>query len=391
MGSVIMLVGTGHLGGPILDRLAAAPSVERVVALGRDARRGEARCNLARLTAAAGGEPAWVEHRSVDVADPGRVAAAVRHIGPDLVLHAASLQTWWLLDLFPEDARAALLPAGYGVWLPLHLALAMTLMQGLGEAGFEGVVLNAAYPDVINVVLGRLGTPPTGGVGNVDELVAKVRTHAARELGVAGRDLDVWLVAHHALQRAAFRAASSGTDTAGSAGVDPTVPPFHLHVELRGEDVTERARAHEALLAPCELPPGPGWGNFTAASAVALVEAVLAETPSRAHAAAPGGLPGGYPVDVGGGNIEVSAIPGLSRAEAVAINERSHGFDGIDGIGEDGTVSFAEDAAAVMRDTLGYDCGILPPSDVADRAAELTARFREYATRHGVDVRPAVC
>jgi hypothetical protein len=383
MGSVILLVGTGHLGGPILDRLAATPSVERVVALGRDARRGEARCNLARLTAAAVGEPAHIEHRSVDVADPGRVAATVQDIGPDLVLHTASMQTWWLLDLFPEDARAALKPAGYGVWLPLHLRLAMTLMQGLAEASYEGVVLNAAYPDVINVVLGRIGTPPTGGVGNVDELVAKVRTNAARSLGVAGRDLDVWLVAHHAVQLAAFRAAHSGSD---AAGADLTVPPYHLHLELRGEDVTDRARAHEALFIPCELPPGPGWGNFTAASAVALVEAVLAEARSRTHAAAPGGFAGGYPVDVGGGRIDVSAIPGLSRDEAVAINERSHRFDGIDGIGEDGTVVFAEDAATAIRDTLGYDCGMLPPGDVEDRAAELALRFREYATRHGIDL-----
>jgi len=386
MGSVIMLVGTGHLGGPILDRLAASPSVERIATLGRDARRGEARCNLARLTAAVTGEPAQLEHHCVDVADPGQVAAAVRRIGPDLVLHAASLQTWWLLDLFPEEARAALAPAGYGLWLPLHLALAMTLMEGLAEASYGGVVLNAAYPDVINVVLARLGTPPTGGVGNVDELVAKVRSGAARKLAVAGRDLDVWLVAHHALQRAAFRPSDSSV---GASGDEVEVAPYHLRVELRGEDVTERARAHEALLAPCELPPGPGWGNFTAASGVALVEAVLAETPSRTHAAGPGGLPGGYPVDVGGGRIEVSAVPGLSRAAAVAINELSHGFDGIDGIGEDGTVAFAEDATTVMRDTLGYDCAMLPPGDVAGRAAELAARFREYAARHGIDLRLA--
>jgi len=390
MGGTVMLVGTGHLGGPILDRLVANPHVGRVVAVGREARRGEARCNLARLAAVARGCEVDVDHHVADVACADEVAAAVRTIAPEVVIHAASMQTWWLLDLFAPEHREVLARAGYGVWLPLHLTLAMTLMQGLSEAGYEGAVLNAAYPDVINVVLGGVGRAPAAGLGNVEELAAKVRGCAADRLAVPAGELDIWLVAHHALQRFAFRGvlAEGGSDgmlgTPGSG--NEGVPPYFVRVEHRGVDVTEEAGARAALIAPCPLPAGPGWGQFSAAATESFVEALLGEAPSRLHAPGPAGLPGGYPVDAGAGKVALAAIPGLALDEAIDINVRSQRFDGIERIGEDGTVVFADDAAAAMHDALGYQCRVLPPADVVDRATELATRFREYAQRCGVDL-----
>ncbi len=104
------------------------------------------------------------------------------------------------------------------------------------------------------------------------------------------------------------------------------------------------------------------------------------------HAPGPAGLPGGYPIDVGGGKIAVAEIPNLTLDEAVSINERSHRFDGIERIEEDGSVVFTEDSAAVMRDALGYEGETLQPTEAADRADELSRRFNEYARRHGVDL-----
>ncbi|RMF00742.1 MAG: hypothetical protein D6768_12125, partial [Chloroflexi bacterium] len=101
---------------------------------------------------------------------------------------------------------------------------------------------------------------------------------------------------------------------------------------------------------------------------------------------APNGLPGGYPVLAGRGAVKLADIPGLSAADAVDINTRSHRFDGIERIEPDGTAVFVPESAQILRDELGYDCRRLPPSEAADRAAELIARFREYARRHGVDL-----
>jgi len=388
MGATVVLTGLGYLGGPLLDRLAVSAAVGRIVAVSRDPDRGAARCNLSRLSAAAVGVGAEIEHRPADLSHPEQIAGIVEEVSPDLVIHTASLQTWWLLDLFPPAAQV-LKTAGFGAWLPLHLVLAVRLMEGLTAAGYEGHVINAVYPDVINVVLGKMGMAPTVGVGNVDEVVTKVRMVVARDLSIGPHDLDVRLVAHHALQRAAFRRpqgrASAGTGPVGRRN-DDQLPPYYLWVGQQGRDLTEQADARGALLGPCPLPDGPGWAGFTAASAVGLVGALLSERTWRMHAPGPAGLPGGYPIDVGGGKIVVSEIPNLSLDEAISINERSHRFDGIETIEEDGSVVFTEESAAVMRDALGYEGKTLQPAEAADRADELSRRFSEYARRHGVDL-----
>ena len=121
-----------------------------------------------------------------------------------------------------------------------------------------------------------------------------------------------------------------------------------------------------------------------------LIRAILAEQDSLLHAPAPSGLPGGYPVVVGRRRVDNAPIAGLELVEAVDINERSHRFDGIEAVRDDGTVVFVAESVDVMCTELGYDCPQLAPADAADRGLELINRFREYAGRHGVDLNRAV-
>lgn len=390
MGATVLLTGVGHLGGPILERLAASGHIERVVAVARDARRGRERCNLARLSAVAGGSVCRVEFRAVDLRRIDQMAELVHELSPRVVVHTASRQTWWLPDLFADAQRAQLRRPGYGAWLPLHLTLAVSLMRALEQADYSGTVLNAVYPDVVNVVLARTVRAPDAGLGNISELVAKLRLDVGETLGVPPQEPQVWLVAHHAMQRFAFAAddgrAAAARDDGGAGAASSNVPPFHVRVEHRGEDVTEAVRAHHLLTRACPLPGGPAWGTFSAAASVRLIEAVLDAEPSHAHASGPAGLPGGYPVRVGDGSIEVRHIPDLDLAGAVDINERSHRFDGIETIGEDGTVVFTEGATSAMQELLGYHCRKLAPAHAAAQADELAARFGEYAARHGIDL-----
>lgn len=388
MRATVVLIGLGHLGGPLLDQFAVSASVGRVVALSRESDRGAARCNLSQLSAAARGFSTDIEHRVADVAHPGQLADVVEEVAPDLVINAASMQTWWFLDLFPPNVRA-LEAAGFGAWLPLHLALALRVMEGLAAAGYKGPVINAAYPDVINVVLARMGMAPTVGIGNIDELVVKVRMLIARDLSIGPDELEVFLVAHHALQRTAFRSGKSWSRTSSLEAdqiAEDKLPPYHLRVAHAGRDLTEKADAHGALLRPCPLPDGPGWGGFTAVSAARLVDALFSDRTWQMHAPGPAGLPGGYPVTVGTGKIEVSSIRDLSLDEAISINEKSHQFDGIARIEENGAVVLTEEAATVMRDTLGYEGKTVQPAEADQHADELARRFNEYAGRHGVDL-----
>ena len=374
MRPTVMLVGLGDLGGVVLEMLVREPRIGRIVVGSIKAEEAQARCNLARLAAIAQGYDPTVTFVPLDINDTDSVAGTVTRESPDIVLNTATLQTWWLPDALPEPQAKLLKSAGFGVWLPAHLHLAMKLMEALRDAGCGGVVLNAPFPDVVNCVLGRIHLAPTCGVGNLGEIVPKLRLLAAERLAVELEDLTVLLVAHHALERYALW---------GTAGERP---PYFLRIEYGGADVTPEVEGHDLLFSAFPLSAGTAIHFLTAATTVRLIQALCSSDETLLHVPGPDGLPGGYPVLAHEGGVELLPVAGLSRDDAVAINERSHRFDGIDRIEADGTVVFRPESAAVMRDVLGYDCQRLPPHDVEQRSAELIARFREFANRHGVQL-----
>jgi NAD(P)-dependent dehydrogenase (short-subunit alcohol dehydrogenase family) len=371
----IMLVGLGDLGAAVLELLARQEGLGPIVVCSRRATRGAARCNVARMGAMAQGYEPGIRFVPLDINDAAAVADTVRREAPNLIFSAATLQTWWLADLLPEEQAKELKKARFGVWLPVHLTLTLKLMQALRDADYRGITLTAPFPDVINCVLGKVGLAPTCGVGNVDEVVPKVRQLTAERLGARLDAIDVVLVAHHALVAAAFGEPME------------ELPPYYLRVYLEGRDVSEKVDARALLLAPYPLSPGPASCFLTAGSVVKLICALLSDEETYLHAPAPHGLPGGYPLVVCGGDVQPAPIEGLSWDQAIDINERSHRFDAVERIEPDGTAVFSAQDVDVLRRTLGYDCERLKPEESEDRAHELIARFREYAARHGVDLR----
>ncbi len=378
MKPTVMLIGLGGLGSIVLELLAREERLGRIVVGSRNATRGVARCNLVRLGAMAQGYAPTIGFVPLDLNDKEAVAEIVQREKPDIILSTATMQTWWLPDLLPPEQAAIIKSAGFGVWLPVHLTLTLKLMEALREANYRGITLTAPFPDVVNCVLSHLDLAPTCGVGNLDEIVPKVRLLAAERLRAPLNAVRVLLVAHHALEPVVFG--------------EPTgeVPPYFLRVEYGGQDVTENIHADELLLAPYPLPPGPVTHFLTAGSTVRLMRALLSEEGALLHAPAPNGLPGGYPVIASREGVQPAPIEGLALAEAIVINERSHRFDGIERIEADGTVVFCPEAAEVLRVELGYECERLTPDEAEDRAQELIARFQKYAERYGVNLRENV-
>jgi hypothetical protein len=370
----VMLVGLGNLGSVLLELLARDSLHLALVVGSRNADRAAARCNLARLGAAAQGRHPDIRFVPLDLDNVERTVATLAAERPAIVIGTASMQTWWLPDLLPPRAAEAVGRAGFGAWLPVHLAPMLKLMQAVQAAGVPGVWLTAPFPDVVNVVLGRAGLAPTCGIGNLGEIVPKVRLLAAGHLGCPPEAVRVVLVAHHALEPLVYEDANRD------------VPPHFLRVYHGSLDVTREVEAERLLLSPWRLPPGPAIHFLTAATTVRLVRALCSQEDHHLHVPAPCGLPGGYPVVVGAGRVEVEPIDGLSLHDAIALNEQSHRFDGIERIERDGTVVFCEASAAAMREALGYNCGRLDPGEARPRAEELIRRFREFARRHGVDL-----
>ncbi|MFQ5875394.1 MAG: hypothetical protein ACE5JL_16560 [Dehalococcoidia bacterium] len=266
MKPTVMLVGLGDLGNHVLQLLACQEWVGPIVAATRDRQRGEAYCNLALLNAMAQGRTPAVRFESLDLDHHESAAETIHRVAPDMILHMATLQSWWLASLLPSPQAERIRQAGFGVWLPVHQALSLQLAQILSEIGYRGLTLMAPFPDVVNCVLGRIGLTPTCGVGNLDELVPMIRLRAARRLQVPPHSLRIFLVAHHALEAAVF---------------DPRrrpLAPYFLRVECQGHDVTGDLVPDRLLMRPFSLPPGRAIHFLTAASALRLMRALASES-----------------------------------------------------------------------------------------------------------------
>jgi len=170
MKPVILLLGVGHLGSALLELLVRHDLPDRIIACDLPASEGERRVRLAHLGAASHLVPPPIEFHALDVTDPDALASTLEQFRPDLILSTVSMQTWWLPELLPPEPRSRLGQARFGGWLPIHFALTYELMKGLKACSYEGRVVTAPFPDVVNCILGRLGLAPLCGIGNIDEI-----------------------------------------------------------------------------------------------------------------------------------------------------------------------------------------------------------------------------
>jgi hypothetical protein len=146
-------------------------------------------------------------------------------------------------------------------------------------------------------------------------------------------------------------------------------------VLVRGEPLPSE-QVERLFRAPWPLPQGPDTHELSAAATAPSVRALLREEPTAAHAPAPNGLPGGYPVRLSRRGVELDLPPRLQPDDAVEINRRAAAFDGIDRIEPDGTVVFTGEVADGTARLLGLRLERLRPDEVDEVAGELAARAK---------------
>lgn len=375
MGGKVLLIGLGNLGSVVLELLARTGADLEIVTATRNAERGEKRCNLARAGAVAQGFCPSIRNVRLDLDRIEEVAATVRREKPDVIFSTATMQTWWLPDLLPSAAAIEIRRAGFGVWLPVHLAPSLKLMRAVKLAEYPGHTVLAPYPDVVNCVLARAGMVPTCGVGNIDEIAVKARIAASERLRKPLEAIEVTLVAHHAVGKYVFREQA--------ASPAESLPPFLLRLRCDGADVTGQLDTSDLVFSPFPMTEGPATHFFTAGATVPVLLALLSEKPRFLHVPGPHGLPGGYPVQAASSGISL-ALGEIPLERAVSVNEKAQVFDGIERIEPDGTVLMKAQSADALQGVLGYAPRRVSPVDAEQQAKELVAKFDEYAKRQGV-------
>lgn len=371
----VAVMGIGDLGGCVLRALAQAPEISHLYALDVD----EARLRTAVADASAAASyvdgGARVEPLVVDMRNTDALATALTRLHPDVVVNTATLQSWWVITQLPQPLwRRLEEQARYGPWLPMHLTLAVKLMQALKTAALSPAVVNLAFPDAVNPVLAGLGLAPLCGAGNSDLLRAGIRSAAARRLNVPVRDVTACLLAHH------FHVVYFWMELERKESL--AHHPYFLRVMVRDADVTEELGA-ESLLAEAgrALPRGRAIVARTAASTDEKVRRLLRDDENLTHAPGPAGLVGGYDVRLGRSGARVVLPQGVSPSQARAMMEQAQRGDGIESIQADGSVAFSETAHQAMLEVLGYDCPLLRPSESEARADELRARLETLSAR----------
>jgi len=348
--STVLIIGAGELGERFAAGLAAAGVVRRLVLVSRT---GAA--EAAAMVAIA--HDVVAEPVACDAGCPGDVAALLTRVAPDLVIQSAAGRGPWALAGRDDEAARAVRAAGFALRLPYQLPVPLAVMRAVRDTGYPGPVANVSLPDVTGPVLARLGLAPAVGLGNVGMILLRAR--AAIRAPAPDAELPlVRVLAHHAQLSAAMQA----REPAGRAA--------RARVW-----VGEPGRPADSLA--YQAPPlahGLRYNYVTAAAALPVLRALLpGAAPLRWSTPSPGGLPGGYPVRIGGGSVSLDLPPGVTRAEAVAFNERMAHGDGVERIDDDGTVYFT---AACREAVAALDPGLaepLPVSDLEARAARLDA------------------
>jgi hypothetical protein len=374
-GKRLLMLGLGHLGIRVLEVLLRDPGPHHYVLAGRDPEGIRRLANLARQYSAAFGVRMAVEPVRIDVSDVEATATTLERLRPDLIFAAVALQSWWVVGTLPPAVADCLEPACVGPWLPMHLTLIYELMQAVRAAGCRAIVVNASYPDVTHPVLAAAGLAPDVGIGNIAIPLVGLRLALADEHDVELDRVQIRAVFHHYVN---YKATRTG---------DPRPAPFHVSAWL-GE--ADRPEAGEALpidpatvFAPLattlKRTSGPHFQHVTAATAGRVVRALLDETEVYTHVPGPAGLPGGYPVRIADGRVDLALPLGMDLATARRINEDGARFDGIERIDDDGTVHFRSANAEPLREHLGYDAAPLRLAESRGRSVELMERFVELA------------
>jgi hypothetical protein len=368
-----MVVGTGEVGGHVLEFLARTPGIQRLCAMDVDDRKAGKKLACAMYGAMFEGYSPRMELVPGDVFDVEKTARDLRRIDPDIIINTASLQSWWVVTLLPEDAFWRIHRAGIGPWLPMHLAPTWRLMQAVRDSGINTKVVSIPFPDVVNPTLAKVGLAPTVGAGNHDELVPPLQRYVGEELGVPPGAVQVFFVGHHFHNDAIL-----GEKTMSGA-------PYYLKILVDDEDVSARFPAEESMVAATAIyPDGKDDSPIIASSAIKNALAMLNDTGLRTHAPGPQGLPGGYPVRLDASGARVTLPQDLSLAEAISINLEAQKWDGIERINEDGSVEFTQAAHETMKELLGYECRVLSIDDVEAAAREMKSAYRRFAARFGL-------
>lgn len=370
--SKVMVIGMGDIGKQVVNFLVRDPKCPEILAADYKAEFGQKRVNAAISNGIVMGMFPKVTFKQLDLANVEQTAEVIKEFQPDVIINGTVMQTWHVIRALPKDVYEKLSKGTLGMWMPAQVALAYKLMLAIKESGVKTRVVNTAMSCEGNPMLASVGLAPDIGIGNVELLQPGCRTIVAKKLGVPVRSVQVYLVAHHLWW--VYRREANIKEG-----------PFWMKIMHNDKDVTSQFDTKQVLIESDELyNPGPDFTVISAASTIKNMYALMDPIGIYTHSPAPEGLPGGYPVFISDQGARLALPEGITREEAIKINEDSMYLDGIAKIEKGGLVHYSDFTADVLKNVLGIDMPTWNVKESYEIASMMIRKYHEFAKKYGV-------
>jgi hypothetical protein len=357
----VVIVGTGSFAARILfDAAATAGAPVTITIAGRNRERLAWLCTAANARAVLFGRPARIVQHHVDLLSTDGAEELVARIKPAVVVQAASAQSASVIARSDDAWSRLVARGGLSATAVFQALLSTRVARAIAKVSPETCFINCCFPDVVNAMIAGAHLPILCGIGNVAILSNAFAGH--RGLTTPGA---LRMLAHYQ-NIAPFR-----RPAAARGGAAP-------RVWIGDAEVDDVHRAFAGV----QLTPEPAI-DVSGASGVPIALALAAGNDWIGHVPGPGGLPGGYPVRLVNGSLELDLPPGLTRDEAVHWNARYEEENGLI-VAADGKVRYTGALADVLRAASPELAGGFDLSDLESAykaMATLRGRLQDISAR----------
>jgi len=375
IGNTVMIFGLGDLGGWVLEFLARRQGISSIIGCDKRAEWGSKKVNVAAVGSGIEGYNKTLKFEECDVFDTDRTAELISKYKPDLIYSGMTLMSWSVYAHLPHEIHEETKKIAGGPVVPVHLTLIYKLMQAVKKSGISSVVLNNAWPDIVNPMLWGAGLGVLVGGGNLDNIVGEIKRKVSVKENLPMSAVTVYFLCEHVINVMGVR----------------TGIPYFLKVLIGDKDVTSKYDAasliSDRLMAPCP----PEWISWiihpeVASSTVKNIMAVLNDTNEFTHSPGPNGLIGGYPMRIGARGVTIELPEGMSMEQAIQYNLDQARYEGVETIKSDGTLVVTEEAYQITKDLLGIECREIKVADTVEWSKELIKAFEILGKKYKASV-----